>query len=257
MSFKKTRSSRNSRKQIEQLEILLEQNSQAVSTPPSKKRWTKHDIKQFQPLTENMKLMYRYFLEGGNLVCIGSAGTGKTFNALYLAVRELIEGKNGFEKIRIVRSTVPSREMGFLPGTEEEKLSPYETPYRDILHTICGRASTYDDMKKAGLIEFVSTSFIRGTTWDNTIVVLDEGQNMTWHELNSVATRVGDNTKLIITGDTRQCDFTSKYETTGLPALVNVAKRMDCFDIIEFTVDDIIRSGFVKEWIMACESEGL
>lgn len=243
------------------LEQTLHLNGQAlVEGPTKKKTWSIHDLKSIQPLTENQRLMFEGFSEGYNLFAHGSAGTGKTYLALYLALSEVLRlEKKQQTKIIIVRSAVPSRDSGFLPGTYEEKMAIYEAPYKDICADLIGRQSTYDNMKEAGLIEFQSTSYLRGLTWDDTIVIIDEIQSMTWHELNTVITRLGKNARLMVIGDRAQNDLVYKRnELTGIESAFKVIDRLsNDFWQINFKPDDICRSRFVKAWILACEEVGV
>ena len=221
---------------------------------PKKKKWSLHDIVQIQPLTEVQRDFFHCYLQGDHLVGYGSAGTGKSFLGLYHGLKDVIDKDQPQKKLIIVRSVVPSREMGHLPGTIDEKCEVYELPYMDICAELFRKKSTYGDMKEAGIIEFLPTSFIRGSTWDDAIVVVDEAQNMTFHELNSVLTRVGQNTRVILLGDVRQTDLTKKYEVSGFAKAIHIAAEMDEFATIEFGHDDIVRSKFVKSWIIAAES---
>ena len=230
----------------------MELNIHAMNEGPRKKHWSIHDLKAVQPLTSLQEDMFHAWYNDFNICAHGSAGTGKTFLALYLALTDVLE--QNAQRIIIVRSAVPTREVGHLPGTLEEKVAAYEVPYRDILHELVGRASTYDNMKDAGLIEFMPTSFIRGLTWDNAIVVVDEGENMTFHEIYSIMTRLGDNSRVIFTGDLVQTDLDKKRnDVSGMAHFMDVIKNMSCFTSVKFTKHDIVRSGFVKSWIIATE----
>ena len=197
--------------------------------------------------------MFHAWFNDKNLCAYGSAGTGKTFLALYLAINEVIQKRQ--HRIIIVRSAVPTREVGFLPGDLEEKTALYELPYHDIMWELVGRHSTYQDMKDAGLIEFVTTSFIRGLTWDNAIVIVDEAENMTFHEIDSIMTRVGENTRVIVAGDIKQTDLdgSRKNGTSGIQDSIKVFDKMGGFECIAFNKYDIVRSDFVKSWIIASE----
>lgn len=202
------------------------------------------------PLTENQVKAFRAFGSGGSLFLTGSAGTGKTLLACYFGIREVLAGQA--EKLVIVRSIVSSRDIGFLPGTLQEKMQVYEAPYRDIFAQLFNQPGAYDHFKKQGKVEFITTSFVRGTNLRNAFVFLDECQNMTDGELKSVLTRIGKNSQILIAGDSNQNDLlNSKKETSGMATMVAIAKKMDCFDVIDFTIADIVRSGFVKEYLIA------
>lgn len=250
---KKISRRRNSGK-IEFLENALLKNGHANRDGPARKKWTTHDLANVKPLTPTQEEMFHSFFNNQHICAYGSAGTGKTFLALYLALTAVLRRPQEQSKIIIVRSVVPTREVGHLPGTLEEKTIPYEIPYRDILHELVGRHSTYDDMKSAGLIEFMTTSFIRGLTWEDAIVIVDEGQNMSFHEINSIMTRLGENSRVIFTGDLNQSDLTRKYDASGMNRFLRVTKNMNEFDQIRFTLHDIVRSAFVKAWITATET---
>jgi phosphate starvation-inducible protein PhoH len=211
------------------------------------------DVIDIQPKTENQRHTFMSYGEGKNLLLYGVAGTGKTFLATYFALTDLIAGNA--KKIIIVRSAVTTRDQGFLPGTMSEKLALYETPYRDVFSELCnGRRDVYDLLKKKDYLEFMSTSFIRGLTFDDAIIIVDEVQNLTDHEINSVLTRVGKNTKVILCGDYRQNDLKltgKKSQESGINTLISVASKMNSFALIEFNIKDIVRSGFVKEYLLA------
>jgi len=235
-------------------QYIQDQDFQATAEGPSKKKWTKHDLLQIQPKTPRQKDMFQCFYQDGHLCVYGSAGTGKTFLSTYLALNDILAPDRRQHNIKFVRSIVPTRDIGFLPGSLDEKVEVYETPYRDIMAELCGRASTYDDMKKAKLIQFIPTSFIRGTTWDNSIIILDEVQNMTFHEISSIMTRVGYNSRVIVTGDIRQTDLNkNSREKSGMQDFLKISRKMNCFSHVEFNHEDIVRSAFVKEWIIASE----
>lgn len=223
-----------------------------------KSKWTKHDILQIQPLTENQHTMFQCYYQGSHIIAHGSPGTGKTFLALYLATMDMVDRELNYKQIKIIRSIVPTREVGHLPGDIDEKVSVYEEPYISIYQHLCKSPTTYSRMKESKFIEFVPTSFIRGSTWDDTLVIIDEAQNMTWHEINSVITRIGTNSRLIITGDTKQCDLVRKNDISGFAQAIDVASTLsDDFAIVQFKPEDIVRSEFVRNWIMACEKHNL
>jgi phosphate starvation-inducible PhoH-like protein len=192
---------------------------------------------------------------GNNIVANGFAGTGKSIMGLYLALTDVLREDSPQKYIKIIRSAVPSREIGHLPGDIEEKISVYEQPYRDIINWLCkDRESTYDNMKDAGLVDFKVTSFVRGLTWNDSVIIVDEAQNMTMQEIHSIMTRIGDNTKIFVCGDFTQNDLlVKKSDTSGYREFLQIAKKMSCFDVIEYQKEDIVRSAFVREWILAKE----
>lgn len=246
----------NTRTSVYELEQALMANGRAWEAGPKRKTWSKHDLKLIKPKTPAQHDVFHDFIEGRNVVAYGSAGTGKTFISLFLALSDVLDPNTSTDKVIIVRSVVPTREMGHLPGTEEEKLAVYERPYAPMFQQLLGRANTYSDMKDAGIVEFESTSFLRGITWDNAVVVIDEGQNMTFDEINTVMTRLGENSRMIFCGDLTQKDLKKRGDETGFPKLLRVAQRMGQFGMTQFTKYDIVRGPFCKAWITAVEEEG-
>jgi predicted ribonuclease YlaK len=199
------------------------------------------------------KLFFDAYIRGDYFVALhGVAGTGKTFCALYKAIEEVLDKGNPFNKIIIVRSAVQSREIGHLPGDVNEKMDIYEQPYRQICHTLFGRPDAYQRLEEQHHIEFISTSFIRGMSFDDAIIIVDEMQNMTFEELDTVMTRVGYRSKIIWCGDYRQTDLNKKKnDMSGILKFFDIAHHMKAFTRIEFTVDDIVRSSLVKDYIIA------
>lgn len=252
MSRKRSRINSTGRT-VSELTEALKLNGRAWEEGPKRKQWSKHDIHHIKPLTPVQQDMFQSFFAGNNICAHGSAGTGKTFIAIYLALCEILDPSTEADHIIIVRSAVPTREVGHLPGTLEEKIALYELPYKDQFTELMGKITSYDDMKQAGLVQFQTTSFIRGLTWDNAVVIVDEGQNMDWHEINSIMTRLGQSSRIIFAGDLPQTDLTRKREKTGMEKMLKVVDRMSNFESIAFTVHDIVRSDFVKSWITATE----
>jgi phosphate starvation-inducible protein PhoH len=211
------------------------------------------DLKTFDPLTDHQKQFFDAYKRGDYFIALhGVAGTGKTFIALYKALEEVLDKSNPFNKIIIVRSAVQSREIGHLPGDASEKMEIYEQPYRQICETLFGRRDAYQRLDEQGHISFISTSFIRGMTWDDAIIIVDECQNLTWEEIHTCMTRVGYRSKIIWCGDYRQTDLNKKKnDLSGLNKFLDIANLMDSHTRIEFTVDDIVRSSLVKDWIVA------
>lgn len=220
-------------------------------------RNTSLTVTNIEPLTENQAIAMDLWDEDSNLVLKGTAGTGKTFLALYLALSEMATNPEIFRKILIIRSAVQGRDMGFMPGDLEEKMGYYEAVYKDIVNEIHSNDTAYDTLKTKKLIEFSSTSFLRGLTYANTLVIVDECQNMAWNELHAILTRIGADSRLILCGDTAQDDLTSERfkEQSGLDKLIAVLKIMDkkSIEVVNFTGKDIVRSDFVKDYILALE----
>jgi phosphate starvation-inducible protein PhoH len=211
------------------------------------------NLKTFQPLTDNQKKFFDAYKQGDYFIALhGVAGTGKTFIALYKAIEEVLDKSNPFNKIIVVRSAVQSREMGHLPGDVGEKMEIYEQPYRQICHQFFDRKDAWDRLEEQGHIQFISTSFIRGMSFDNAIIIVDEMQNLNYDEIDTVMTRVGHMSKILWCGDYRQTDLNKrKNDVTGILKFFDIAQHMKAFTRIEFTVDDIVRSSLVKDYILA------
>jgi phosphate starvation-inducible protein PhoH and related proteins len=217
----------------------------------------KFSMKRISPMTLNQERLTRAYKAGKHLANIGSAGTGKTYLSMALALEEVLD-KEEYERLIIIRSAVQSREQGFMPGSLNEKMGYYETPYMDIANDLFGRGDAYQIMKQKNMLQFMSTSFVRGLTFDNAIIIVDECQNMTYQELDTVMTRVGESSKIIFCGDMKQDDLKiSKHraDVSGLKDFIRVISKMSAFEVVEFTVDDIVRSGIVKEYLIVKERE--
>jgi phosphate starvation-inducible protein PhoH len=233
-------------------------NGRAAQEGPKRKTWNRHDLKNIRPLTPTQSDMFQDFFAGNNIVAYGSAGTGKSYVAMYLALSEYLRQDSGVDKIIIVRSAVPTRNQGYMPGDINEKSALFELPYKDIFADLLGRGSSYDDMKEAGIVEFHTTSYLRGLTWDNAIVIIDEFQSASWHELNSVMTRLGQDSRIIVCGDTKQDDLIyNKHDASGGGTLLQVVTNVPQFSTIKFSHHDIVRSEFVKSWVAACDDLGI
>lgn len=213
------------------------------------------NLKTFSPLTENQRKFYEAYKRGDYFFALlGSAGTGKSFIAIYKALEEVMDKGNPYSKLIIVRSAVPTRELGHLPGTVLDKMEIYELPYVQICNTLFGRKDAYTRLKEQKYIEFIPTSYIRGMTLDNCIVVFDEIQSNTYHEIASVITRIGQDSKIILCGDIKQNDLLyKKNDTSGYHKFIDIARSMDEFSEIVFNIDDIVRSDLVKSFIIAEE----
>lgn len=209
-------------------------------------------LKTFDPLTANQKLFFDAYKRGDYFVALhGVAGTGKTFIAMYKALEEVLDKSNPFNKIIIVRSAVQSRDMGHLPGDIDEKMEIYQQPYRQVCHTLFARPDAFQRLEEQGYVEFISTSFIRGMSFDDAIIIVDEMQNMNYEEIDTVMTRVGHRSKIIWCGDYRQTDLKKKDDKSGILKFFEIAGYMKAFTRIEFTADDIVRSSLVKDYILA------
>lgn len=215
------------------------------------------DLLEFDPITENQKIAFDLWKEGENLVLAGSAGTGKTFIALYLALEKMLERSTEFDKIIIIRSVVAVREIGYLPGKLEDKISVFETPYRSIVEELFEDKAVYNKLSNNKQVHFETTSFIRGKTFDRSIIIVDEMQNLNFHELDSVMTRIGENSKIIFCGDYLQSDFDREGDRLGIMKFLQIIERMKDISVIQFGWDDIVRSGTVRDYIMTKEMLGL
>tara|TARA_B100000427_G_scaffold46881_1_gene34943 strand:+ start:620 stop:1372 length:753 start_codon:yes stop_codon:yes gene_type:complete len=220
-------------------------------------------MREIEPLTANQKLLFDAYAEDKNLVAYGCAGTGKTFITLYNALADVLDQTTPYEKIYIVRSLVSTREIGFLPGDHEDKSSLYQIPYKNMVKymfempTQADFEMLYGNLKAQETISFWSTSFIRGTTFDKAIIVVDEYQNLNFHELDSIITRVGESSKIMFCGDATQTDLIKQNERNGIMDFMRVLRHMGSVGIVEFGVEDIVRSGLVKEYILAKMEVGL
>ena len=216
-----------------------------------------------EPLTENQKKLFNSYDEGKHIVAHGVPGSGKTFVLLYKALKEVLDEISPYEKIYIIRSLVQTREIGFLPGSHEDKAELFEIPYKNMVKYMFQLPSEadfemlYGNLKSQETISFWSTSFLRGTTFDNSILIIDEFSNMNAHELDSLITRVGENCKIMFAGDAEQTDLIRKNERTGIHDFMRILQLIDCFEIIEFGVEDIVRSGLVRQYILAKRELGL
>ena len=221
------------------------------------KPFGKVTLRHIKPMNFAQEQMMSSYYSGLNLAAIGSAGSGKTFIASYLALNDIFSKTK--QKIVIIRSAVASREQGFLPGTQEEKNEIYTLPYRQIFADLCGNKTAWDELQSREIVEFCTTSYIRGLTFDNSVIILDEIQNLNLHEIFSVFTRIGENTQVIAVGDGKQTDLVEKKsDRSGFNEFLRIVQHMSGdFDLINFTKADIVRSGFVRRWVEAVEDLGL
>jgi len=230
----------------------------------SKKRDVTIDsMVKVKPITDNQKLVFAEYDKGQNLFLYGAAGTGKTFVSLYLALQEVLDPSTPYECVYIVRSAVPTREIGFLPGDEEDKTALFQVPYQNMVQFMFEQASDtafsmlYDRLKVQGSIMFLTTSFLRGITLDNAIIIVDECQNLNFHELDTIMTRVGQDSKIIFSGDFFQTDLSKNGEKEGMGVFMNIINNMEEFSVVEFNIGDIVRSGLVRSYLINKIKQGV
>lgn len=214
-------------------------------------------LKEIKPLTVNQEKTFSEYKKGNHLVLSGTAGSGKSFLALYLALNQVLTIGSEYEQLIIIRSAVPTRDLGFVPGSLEEKAKIYEAPYQNITNELFSRGDAYDLLRNKNIIDFGTTSFLRGLTFSNCIIIFDEFQSATFHEIDSLLTRVGNNCKFILCGDCKQNDLNMKKEKSGFGDAMKILQRLDDVSHIEFGIDDVVRSGFVKSYIIQKEKLSL
>ena len=208
-------------------------------------------------VTDNQKKAFQDYKAGKNLFLYGAAGTGKTFVSLYLALQEVLRNESKYDCVYIVRSAVPTREIGFLPGDEEDKTALFQVPYQNMVKFMFEQPNEqafnilYDRLKNQGSLMFLTTSFLRGITLDNAIIIVDEAQNLNFHELDTIITRVGMDSKIMFCGDFFQSDLQKSAEKEGIKKFMSILRGMQSFSNIEFTLGDIVRSGMVKEYLIS------
>ena len=214
------------------------------------------ELNDIKPITDNQKEVFASYGKGQNLFLYGVAGTGKTFVALYNALKDVLDPKSPRERVYIVRSLLPTRDIGFLPGDEEDKSYLYQVPYQNMVRFMFKQPDErsfdqlYNNLRNQGTIDFLSTSFLRGITIDNGVIIVDECQNLNFHELDTIMTRVGQDTKIIFAGDIQQTDLTKTNDRNGILDFVNIMQQMKEVDCIEFDLNDIVRSGMLKSYLI-------
>ena len=214
-------------------------------------------------VTDNQKRAFQEYKNGKNLFLYGAAGTGKTFVTLYLALQEVLRNETKYDCVYLVRSAVPTREIGFLPGDEEDKTALFQVPYQNMVQFMFEQASDsafsmlYDRLKVQGSVMFLTTSFLRGITLDNAIIIVDECQNLNFHELDTIMTRVGQDSKIIFSGDYFQTDLQKNGEKEGLGSFMAILEAMEEFSTVEFTIGDIVRSGLVRSYLINKIKQGV
>lgn len=214
---------------------------------------TSLNMRMISPKTEKQNEAFIEYQSNNNLLLHGSAGTGKTFISMYLALEDVFNYRNNINTVTIVRSVVPTRNMGYLPGSEKQKIQIFEQPYISIVNDLFGRGDAYEILKKKDMIDFKSTSFVRGLTLDNTVIIVDECQNLNFHELDSIITRCGETTKILFCGDFKQSDFKNNEDKNGLLTFMSILREIPSFKFFEFGHEDIVRSGIVKDYIIQKE----
>jgi len=220
------------------------------------KEITYSQLNQIKPVTDSQKVVFDTWKKGQNQFLFGCAGTGKTFVSLYLALSEVLRNETPFDKVVMVRSLIPTREIGFLPGDEEDKAALYQVPYSNMMQFMFEQPNEqafetlYNRIKAQGSFYFLSTSFLRGLTFDNSIIIVDECQNLNFHELDTIMTRVGQNTRIVFAGDIQQTDLTKTNDRNGILDFVNIMQQMKEVDCIEFDLGDIVRSGMLKSYLI-------
>ena len=220
------------------------------------KEITYSQLNQIKPVTDSQKLVFDTWKKGQNQFLFGCAGTGKTFVSLYLALSEVLRNETPYDKVIMVRSLIPTREIGFLPGDEEDKAALYQVPYSNMMQFMFEQPneqafeSLYNRIKSQGSYYFLSTSFLRGLTFDNSIIIVDECQNLNFHELDTIITRVGQDSKIVFCGDFSQTDLTRTNERNGLMDFLQILQEMEEFNCVEFYIGDIVRSGFVRNYLI-------
>ena len=220
------------------------------------KEITYNQLNQIKPVTDSQKLVFDTWKQGQNQFLYGCAGTGKTFISLYLALSEVLKNETPYDKVIMVRSLIPTREIGFLPGDEEDKSALYQVPYSNMMQFMFEQPNEqafsmlYDRIKQQGSFYFLSTSFLRGLTFDNSIIIVDECQNLNFHELDTIVTRVGQDSKIMFCGDFSQSDLSKLNERNGLMDFLQILHEMKEFNCTEFNIGDIVRSGFVRNYLI-------
>ena len=221
-------------------------------------------LAEVTPLTPNQERIFKAWDEGKHMFIYGSAGTGKTFTALYNALKDTLKDDPTYDQIYLVRSLVATREIGFLPGDLEDKTSMWQIPYKNMVKYMFELGSDeefdvlYSALRTQETIKFWSTSFLRCTTLDDSVIIIDEMQNLNFHELDSIITRVGEGSRIIFCGDGKQSDLRRQDEKGGIYDFMQILERMpDDFELIEMTTDDIVRSGLVRNYLVTKDAMGL
>jgi len=226
-----------------------------MATKKNKEITEEHLIK-IKPITDNQKIAVKAYKEGKNLFQYGAAGTGKTFLSLYLALQDVLDMKTPYHRVCIVRSLIPTRDIGFLPGDHDDKSALYQVIYQNMVQFMfkmpneLAFSMLYQNLQQQETLHFLSTSFLRGITFDNSIIIVDECQNLNFHELDTIITRVGQDSKIMFCGDIDQTDLVKTSEKNGILEFTRILEKMESFELIEYNIGDIVRSGFVREYLI-------
>ena len=224
---------------------------------------THNQLSTIKPITDSQKEVFETYKSGLNQFLFGCAGTGKTFISLYLALQDVLKNETPYDKVIVVRSLIPTREIGFLPGDEEDKAALYQVPYSNMMQFMFEQPNEqafsmlYDRLKAQGSFYFLSTSFLRGLTFDNSIIIVDECQNLNFHELDTIVTRVGQDSKIMFCGDFGQSNVTRMYEKNRLMNILQILRERREFKRTEFGIADIARSGFVRNYLIEKTKSGM
>lgn len=215
-------------------------------------------LRTLEPLSENQRKFFEMYKRGDYCMgVLGSAGTGKTAIAMYKAIEEVLQKDNPFKQVVVVRQCVPTRSVGFLPGTLTDKEEVYQLPYKEICAMLFNRADAWDRLLEQGYVRFLSTTAIRGISIDDSVIIVDEQQNLSFQEMDTVMQRVSYRSKIIWVGDFKQTDLiTSKQDVSGMPNFLRILRTMKDYTEVEFTRDDIVRQSLVKNYIIAKEELG-
>ena len=233
-----------------------------MATKKNKEITEEHLIK-IKPITDNQKIAVKAYKDGKNLFQYGAAGTGKTFLSLYLALQDVLDLKTPYHRVCIVRSLIPTRDIGFLPGDHDDKSALYQVIYQNMVQFMfkmpneLAFSMLYQNLQQQETLHFLSTSFLRGITFDNSIIIVDECQNLNFHELDTIITRVGQDSKIMFCGDIEQSDLVKTSEKNGILQFTNILETMDSFELVEYHIGDIVRSGFVREYLISKIKLGL
>jgi predicted ribonuclease YlaK len=228
-----------------------------------KKEITHGQMVEIKPITDSQKSVFESYKDNKNQFLYGCAGTGKTFISLYLALQDVLSNDTPYDRVCLVRSLIPTREIGFLPGDEEDKAALYQVPYSSMVQFMFKQPNEdafkglYDRLKNQGSLFFLSTSFLRGLTFDNSIIIVDECQNLNFHELDTIITRVGQDSKIIFCGDFNQTDLIKTNDKNGIQDFFRIIQNMEEFNDVEFGIPDIVRSGFVRSYLIEKTRQGM